>query len=117
MAEMVDMKMPKKSKPEMEKECCVGPSAAQDRWPYGLQIRFEKEQIDKLPSLVEYKVGDKVSVTAEGTVTAIRMSERQGGDPDHTVEIQLEKVGCEPAVKKPLNEMNPKEYRKARMGK
>lgn len=113
--EMKDMKLPKKTEKEMKKDCspCIDSG---EQYPYGLQLRFENEQIDKIPSLADYKVGDKVIVTAEAAVTSIRMSERKDKKDDYTVEMQIEKIGCEPKVKKPLNELSPKEYRKARLG-
>ena len=113
MVEMTDMKLPKKSKKEISKDCQVtSPAMEQEMWPYGLQIRFEKEQVDKIPSLSEYKVGDKVMIQAEACITSIRVSERQGGDNSFTVEMQIEKIGCE--ADKPLNKMSMKEYRAAR---
>jgi len=121
MADMVDMKLPKKSKAELSKECmpCVG-SGEQDRWPYGLQLRFETEQVDKLPAMKEYKVGDKIIVQAEACVTEVRMSETQSTSADKkvrwTVELQIEQVACEPKTAKKLEQMSPKEYRKARLG-
>ncbi|RPI84291.1 MAG: hypothetical protein EHM41_13785 [Chloroflexi bacterium] len=113
--DMVDMKMPVKTTEEMEKTCAPCLAGSSERWPYGLVLRFEKEQIDKLPSLTNYEVGDKVMVTAEATVTAIRISERQDGESDHSVELQIKKIACEPAMDKPMEQMSPKEYRKARL--
>lgn len=110
--EMIDMKLPKKSMKEM-KGMPIDTSK-QDRWPYGLQLRFEKEQIEKIPSLTNYKIGDKVLVTAEACVTSIRMSEQQGGEENHSVELQIEKIACEPSKKKEAKNMSMKEYRTAR---
>jgi ribosomal protein L21E len=115
--ELVDVKLPKKSKTELKAECEPISTADQDRWPWGLQLLFEKEEIAKIPSLTNYKVGDKVAIQAEASVTSIRMSERQNGKEDHTVELQIEKVSCEPVIKKSLEKMSPSEYRKAREGK
>jgi ribosomal protein L21E len=116
MAEMVDMKLPKQTKKEM-KDCYapLSTGSPQEMWPYGLQIRFEKDEVKKMPGLKEYKVGEKVKITAEATVTSIRVSERQGGDEQHTVEMQIEKIACD--SNKPLNKMSMKEYRTAREGK
>lgn len=114
---LVDMKLPKLSKKEMEADCKSVCGPEQDRWPYGLQLRFEKEQVKKLPELAEYKVGDKVIIQAEATVTSIRMSERQNGETDHTVEMQIEQIGCVKMSGKPAETMSMKEYRKMREGK
>jgi len=115
MTELIDVKLPKKTKEELKKEGMVMPSTDnQDRWPYGLQIRFEKEEIDKIPSLLNYETGDMVMVQAEARVTSISMSERQSGEEDRSVGIQIEKVSVEPIKKKKLEELSPKEYRKER---
>lgn len=91
---IVDMKLPKKSEKEL-KAACEPVCGNESRWPYGLQLTFNKEQIAKLKALVVAKVGDQVSIEAIGTVTAVRSSERQKGSADHTVEVQLERVGVE----------------------
>lgn len=121
--EMTDMKLPRKSKEEMKKEmasCMPMCEQEQDRWPYGLQLRFEKDEIAKLPALKGYKVGDKVIISAEAKVTDTRVSERtRGGEvvEDHTIEMQIEKISCEPKVKKKPEEMSMKEYKEMRMSK
>jgi hypothetical protein len=115
--ELTSMELPEQSKEE------VGVTALgieQDQWPYGLQLTFNKEQISALPSLADYKVGDRVLISAEACVTAVRMSERKKGEDDHSIEMQIEKVGCEPLSEKDVEEMNPREYesmRKKGMGK
>ena len=117
--ELADMKLPKKSKEELKKDSYPSVvEAERDRWPYGLQLRFETEQVSKLPILTKVKVGDKILVTAEAMVTEVRMSETQATKGEdkvrHTVELQVEQIGCEFKTTKPLEKMNPKEYREAR---
>ena len=110
---LVDMKQPKPKK--MDDSPTVGyPSDSYDKYPYGLQIRLEKEQIDKIPGLKNMKVGDKVMVHGAGKVTQVRMEERQEGKDSHTVEIQIEKVDV--TGNKPKDKMNNSEYRDARKG-
>lgn len=115
--ELIDMKLPVIKESE---KCVVEPgisSSEGPRWPYGLQIRFESEQVEKMPSLTEYKVGDKIVIQAEATVTSIRMSQRQNGEEENSVEMQIEKIGCTLAVQKPAEKLNPKEYRSMREGR
>lgn len=100
------MKLPKKKTEDIEK-CC-------EPWPYGLQLRFEKEQVDVIPSLEDYEVGEKVMITAEATVTSVRISERQNQDIDHTIEMQIEKISCEPVVGKKPEDMTMREYKMMR---
>ena len=94
--QMMDMKLPKKSKKEMEAEGL--PTTAeenQERYPYGLRLRFENEEFDKLDSLSGLNVGDKVKIQAVGMVTECRESERQGKEKDRSCEIQIENIGIE----------------------
>jgi len=114
MTKLVDMKIPKKSKSQMKKEIEI--PYMDEKYPYGLILRFEKDQLDKLSYLKEKKVGDKCVLVAEGTVIAVRMSERSTGKKDHTVEIQINKAGIKPKVVKPINKMSPDEYKDYRRG-
>ena len=68
---LVDMKMPKKSKEEMD-TALTGAIIEQDKYPWGLHLTFEKDQVDKLPILKSANVGDKVIVIGEATVTSKR---------------------------------------------
>jgi len=91
---MVDLKLPKKTKEEKEKE--MSPiEAERDRWPYGMQLRFESEQCEKMPNLKEMKIGAKVDVAGIGEITCIRMNEKKGGKEDYSVEIQMQQIGVE----------------------
>ena len=89
------MKLKKKSKIGLKKLMEPMAYGGQDEWPYGLQLCFEKEQIEKLSNLKKLKVGDSVKVSAEGNVMSIRISERQDGSDNHSIEIQLKEVGVE----------------------
>jgi aspartyl-tRNA synthetase len=108
---LIDMKLPKKTKKELEAIPSVKMDE-RDRWPYGLQLRFEKEQISKMPELERLKVGNVVNISGIGKVVGVRMSERQKGENDHTIEVQIEKIGVS-SVKKP-EDMDMPEYNQAR---
>ena len=110
---LVDIKLPKKTKEELKKEGMPS-TDDQEQWPYGLRLDFEKEQVDKMASLKNLNIGDKVLVQGEGSVVEVRMSERQGGEDRHSVCIQIEKVSVESAKKKKPEEMNMKEFREMR---
>jgi len=112
--ELTEMKLPPPKKKGESTVAYDGPFGS-EMWPYGLRLSFEKEQIDKLPSLKNYKVGDVVSIQAKATVTQVSSTERQKGSDRYTVEMQIEKIGCEPD--KPLSKMSMKEYRAARENK
>jgi hypothetical protein len=109
--EMVDMKLPKRKKEDM-KTAGMPMDMPQDQWPYGLKITLEKEQIDKLPSVKGYNVGDYVFIEAEACVVSMRKSEQKGGKDHYSVELQIEKISLKD--KKPLEKMSMKEYREER---
>ena len=91
---MVDVKLPKKTKEEMKKE--MSPvEIERDRWPYGLRLTFDSEQVDKLPHLKKLKVGQKVNVESIGEVVSIRINDRKDGKEEYSIEVQLQEVGCE----------------------
>lgn len=117
MAEMIDMKLPKKTKAELKADYGVPSSLEQDQYPYGLRLHFESEQIKLMPSLKKYSVGDKVIIQAEGVVTSKEERAQQDREDRYSLGIQLEKISCAPKTKKKLEEMNPKEYRAEREGK
>lgn len=111
MSKLVSMKLPKEkeksstdSNLDYDKNC----------WPYGLILRFEAEQLKNLPDMLKKKVGDKCIVYAEATVIATREVERQKGEREQTVELQIEKINVKSKVNKAIKDMNPEEYREYR---
>ena len=88
---MIDLKLSKQ-----KSEVTEAPKMAErDRWPYGMQLRFESEQCEKLPNLKSMKIGAKVDVSGVGEITSIRMNEKKGGKEDYSVEIQMHQIGVE----------------------
>jgi hypothetical protein len=116
MSELINMeKIPKTDRAKVNEAtvgiCC---DPCEDKFPYGLRICFNKEELDKMPSLKLYKIEDKVIITAEASVITIRKNERQGEPDDCEVELQIEKISCDPVAVKPAEQMSPVEYRAAR---
>jgi hypothetical protein len=93
-SKLVDMKLPPEPKCEkIEKTEITMPSPTpRDRYPYGLRVSFERDQVDKMPKLKTFKVGDQVTLTGKGEVIELRMREEQGGEESWTVEIQIKKA-------------------------
>ncbi len=88
---MIDLKLSKQ-----KSEVTEAPKMAEgDRWPYGMQLRFESEQCDKMPQLKNMKIGAKVDVSGVGEITSIRMNEEKGGKEKYSVEIQMQQIGVE----------------------
>ncbi len=113
--ELVSMEMPEKEVMDKGEET-MSYETSSNPWPYGLQLRFEKEQIEVLPELEDYKVGDIIKISAEACVTSVRKVEGRKSS-EQTIEMQIEKIACEPFKKKPMEHMTPKEYKAARMEK
>ena len=92
MQNLVDMKIPKKTKAEMKKEHSIGFYGEGDRYPYGLQLRFEADQIEKIPALKTIQAGDMVNIAAMGKVTEVRVTDKDKGKNRHSVEIQIQSI-------------------------
>jgi hypothetical protein len=87
---LIDMKCPPEPKQKIEE--VTAPSPRKDRYPYGLQIRFEQDEVAKMPKLKTFKVGDQVTINGKAEVIELRMREEQGGDESWTVEVQIKKI-------------------------
>jgi len=114
---LVDLKIPKKTKKEMEAE--MKPIAAyedQDRYPYGLCLSFGKDEVEKVEALKKLNAGDQVMIQGVGYVKEVSISESGTGEGKektrHRVEIQITSVGVE--GKKRPQDMDMKEYAKSR---
>lgn len=81
---MTDMKLTKKEvKAEKKQEYQPPP------YPWGLCIRLEKDEIDKLKLKTLPNVGDEVHITAVGRITGVSSAMRDQSDEDKTVSIQI----------------------------
>lgn len=88
---LIDMRLPKRKKGKGENTCgAIG--YHEPKYPYGLEIHLEKEQVDKIAAARSLKAGDSVKIVASGKVTSVRMSERDDGKTDHSVNIQIESL-------------------------
>lgn len=93
---LIDLRLPKKSKKELSKTMVMD----QPKFPYGFQLRFDSEQVEKFPQLKDVKKGAKFLVKGVGEVTGWDKSDRQGGKENYSVEIQLQKVALSSASTK-----------------
>lgn len=93
---MTDMKRPKPKKSDMEAKAM--PAMAEgDRYPWGLQIRLEKDDLEKLGvSAADFKIGQTVAIQASAKVTSINSRESTGSEKRYQeVGIQIEKLDLE----------------------
>ena len=113
MKDLINMELP----PRKLKEDTAVPQldVSGDKFPYGLRISLEKEQVEKLPQVKDFGVKDRVFITAEASVNEIRNYKRNGEDESYSVVLQIEKMDI--SRKKSVKEMSLKEYQEARENK
>ena len=88
---MHNMAMSKAEAKTMSEPCLVGAKDAGPRYPYGLEIRLNNEALEKL-GIALPKVGTSVRVIADCCVTSVSSNERQKGEPNRSVELQIERL-------------------------
>ena len=97
--DLIDLKLPKRSKEEMAK--LNEPMKDEgDRYPYGMKITFESEQVEKFPGMEDYRVGEKVMINGLGEVINVRMNEKKEGKKEYSVEMQIKKISVNSDKKK-----------------
>ncbi len=92
---LIDLKIPKMSKKDMEASVQPSTLGGGDLYPYGQRLTFESDQVEKMPGMEKYKVGEKVKIQGMGEVTSIRMNEDKDKKRRYTIEVQLHEVGCD----------------------
>lgn len=90
---LTSMKVKKQDAEKMP--AAIGPMDSGEQYPYGLRIRLENEQLDKLGIKELPAVGEYVSIEAECCVISTAQNDRNGGEPRRTLELQIEKIGCD----------------------
>ena len=93
---LVDMKLPKKSKKERFAEMPKMSAEDEPRYPYGLELRFERDSIKKLSILKSLEHKDRVAVTATGFVQSINVAD--DGKTIQGMTIQLQKIALSPGA-------------------
>lgn len=89
---LVDMKMPKKTKKEMNATCSpCDPIGGGDRYPYGLELRLDNESMEKL-GIDLPAVGKEISITAKAKVEEASSRETQEGGPKLSCTLQITKL-------------------------
>jgi len=88
MTELVSLKLSKKAK----KDTMEGVSIGDQEYPYGTRLRFEEDQIEKIPILSKIKAGDIGSGSFEYKVIEVNVTDRDKDKKRHRVEIQIQKI-------------------------
>jgi hypothetical protein len=89
---LVDMKRPKKSKEEAK--VTEGPVGVEERYPWGLRLTLEKEELAKLGlKPADLAIGSKCAIQCEGEVVGLRESASKEPEREQkSVEIQIVKM-------------------------
>lgn len=99
-----DMKMTKKEAKDLygpQPEAVTSGKSVGPKYPYGLEVRLEKESMKKLGISVEgLKAGQMVDVVAKAKVVSIRTSDSADGGKDNSVELLLTKMAVTAPKKK-----------------
>jgi hypothetical protein len=90
--QLVSMKLPP-AKPS--KEALMYPSMAEKppEYPYGLRIRLEDAQLDKLSIVALPKVGTRLTITADVEVCSVSAYESNTGSEQRSLELQITDLG------------------------
>jgi len=86
--EYIDLKLKKKKTNDEPQEAI---SENENKYPYGLQLRFETEQIEKIDTLKNLDIGDIVKVFGIAKVSELSSREQVGKEKSRknaTLQIQ-----------------------------
>lgn len=86
---MADMAFTKDELKARKKEMAIGCDGQPNSYPWGLCIRLEKEQLDKLGMKQLPRVGTELHVMAMAKVTSVEQSAREGDEEHQCVALQI----------------------------
>lgn len=71
--------------------------SSDEKYPWGLRIEFNSENVSKISTLSDVSVGDVVTIQAKAHVIETSARETQSG-PDRKVSLQIVSIGIEADV-------------------
>jgi len=86
---LIDMQRPKKTLKGVKGT----PLEENDRYPYGLRIRFDEKDLAKVKELQGVDAGDQVTLQCSGMVIEVSVTNRESENKRQSVEIQIHKIG------------------------
>lgn len=84
------MALTKADRKAREKRCEI-PSLG-DKYPYGLRIELNNDAVKKLGLSSLPKAGKRMKLVAEVRVIGSRMNQRDGGETERNLDLQIEKM-------------------------
>lgn len=92
MAELIDLKLPKKTKKELKADMPMTAEPDQPQYPYGSRLDFDTDQLKKIPALRGVDAGEMVSIVAKAKVVEVRVTDRDGEKKREHVELQIQEI-------------------------
>lgn len=95
---MINMAMKSEGKGKSDGCCCCAPcdcDSDKPRYPWGLQLHLETEQLDALGVKDMPKVGSTLTIQCVVKVSGCREEEREGGEASRSVSLQIVDMGVE----------------------
>jgi hypothetical protein len=93
---LISMEQKKEPKDKKQK-CGIEACDSAKKYPWGLRINFDSENVSKVSALSDVSVGDVVTIQAKAHVVETSARETQSG-PDRRVELQIVSIGIEADV-------------------
>lgn len=90
---LVDLKRTKDELKADAKDWNVASPAGQPQYPWGLQIRLEREELDKLGVTEPPRVNTRLTLTVVAEVTGVSETRMANGKEDCVVTLQIEQIG------------------------
>lgn len=101
MEKMIDMAFTKDEISEEKRKYSANPDPSVPTYPWGLAIRLEQSELDKLGLKTLPQVGSEVHMIAVGKVTGINSNDRSGDKPETCVAIQITMLEVAPEADHP----------------
>jgi hypothetical protein len=94
MNKMIDMKLPKPSKKDMEAKAVTSDYSG-EQYPYGLRLRLGNDELEKIPGLKNLEIDEDVIIKAKACVISVSLDKSQGmkGKKERfSIELQIEQI-------------------------
>ncbi|MCP3686509.1 MAG: hypothetical protein GY861_28050 [bacterium] len=88
----VDLKLTQKEKKKRQNEMKTCSPSPQE-YPWGTTLTLEKADVEKIPALMNGKKGDKLRLDGKAFIKSVTEAQRDGEPDEHSVTIQIEKIG------------------------
>jgi len=95
---MVNMAMKAEKEGKSDSCCCGAPCSCESdkpRYPWGLQLSLENEQLQAMGISAMPKVGETMTLQATVKITRCSEEEREGAEANRSISLQITDLGLE----------------------